>query len=572
MQSNLAFLQSLSTAAVLTIRADVDRDAFALFRQISGDFTDYADFNSDPDLAQALLDFVAGVSAYYKPEAAPVPPKGIDHTRQDVKEADGFKVGETVTLSADGINKTGKLVKIEWFPQQLKYAVTVSDKTGKKATVAQMVARLSDVLTKTSTKPPKRTTAASESKKPFVKTAAIETPKPAHKADKSAFAEKMKAAREAKKGGKPASEPKATPPADSDQPSGHNVAVNSTEIALIKRFLKLDKSGSTKHEFVLALKALQAAFLTQKVRKTSALASWMDFIQDAYLKIVNGKAPFKLTLATAKRDELLALVDAETIYPSVMLLKRFITWQDTAPSDKQKKNFLRDAKKARVQDRDPYATQFRQVQALVEQSAKKEIDFTQVDLSGLSGLGRAPHGGRRVIARPQGRVSASTLRKVQYTIVPLTAEFEALGEPATNAALMVWGEPGDGKSYFCLKLANHLNRVLGRGIFVTSEEFGSASMKRKLDQLNITDIDFAEKLEHVRPGDKYVVIDSVNHYGLTAKEFKEFRRKHPDKFIILIMQVTKGGKFKGAKSWEHEVDTVLQIKKRRPVVGKNRFA
>ena len=133
------------------------------------------------------------------------------------------------------------------------------------------------------------------------------------------------------------------------------------------------------------------------------------------------------------------------------------------------------------------------------------------------------------------------------------SNFEFLGELPKQVLMMVWGEPGSGKSTFCLKLANELakeNTVL----YWSIEESIGESLLYKLKQFNIgepklifTIVDnlrhFLKEIEVIRP--YHVVIDSVNVASIKKAEHLIKIRNLIKGFLIYIFHHTKTGTYKG---------------------------
>ncbi len=137
-----------------------------------------------------------------------------------------------------------------------------------------------------------------------------------------------------------------------------------------------------------------------------------------------------------------------------------------------------------------------------------------------------------------------------------------LGKPATNFDMCIHGEPGSGKTVFLLKLANYLAENFGKVIYITTEEFGSATLTKKIKDfgINSKNLFFTDKLDKVNLSDyNFAFIDSVNHSGLKLEDYKRLREKSPNTAVILILQTTKAGNYKGGKDWPHEVEICARL-------------
>jgi predicted ATP-dependent serine protease len=126
-----------------------------------------------------------------------------------------------------------------------------------------------------------------------------------------------------------------------------------------------------------------------------------------------------------------------------------------------------------------------------------------------------------------------------------------MGMPEANFCMMVYGKPGQVKSYFTLELSEYLARNFGSVLFNSSEESSSLCFQNKIANFNMEniflgradDINYWQFLLTKSPY-KFVVIDSINHTGITPENLRKLRGLHPDKGFICILQSTKSGDFK----------------------------
>jgi hypothetical protein len=87
-----------------------------------------------------------------------------------------------------------------------------------------------------------------------------------------------------------------------------------------------------------------------------------------------------------------------------------------------------------------------------------------------------------------------------------------------------------------------------------------------------TRLHFAENLTDPKlSGYDYIILDSVNDLKLKLNDYKEIRKKHPDKAFIFILQSTKSGDFRGGKDWEHLAEVVGEVHKGTVTMIKNRY-
>jgi hypothetical protein len=183
--------------------------------------------------------------------------------------------------------------------------------------------------------------------------------------------------------------------------------------------------------------------------------------------------------------------------------------------------------------------------------------------------------------------------------VVLSPEFkEFLGKITFPFKMLVWGLPGDGKSTFCMKLANEIANAYNI-LYVSGEEkLKSSTLKDKqhrtitdqnkkacifINRLPVSKEEWNQVLIH-KSGDIYnirhkaIFYDSITKLNITpfyvdavANECKiPFFNK--DISHIFISHAHKdGGQYRGDGSWGHEVDIVIRCEKGIAITEKNRF-
>lgn len=165
-----------------------------------------------------------------------------------------------------------------------------------------------------------------------------------------------------------------------------------------------------------------------------------------------------------------------------------------------------------------------------------------------------------------GVVTASDVANMDYILMDLGPYAKYFGKPATNVKIMVHGQPGAGKSYFLLKLANWYAKNIGSVLYVAAEEYGSPTLAEKLKDIKQSfspNLHFSGDLDSSCLSNyeyELVILDSIQAAKLGLDEFKELVKNHPQTAFIIVLQKTKDGNFKGSKEWEHEIDTAAEVK------------
>lgn len=123
---------------------------------------------------------------------------------------------------------------------------------------------------------------------------------------------------------------------------------------------------------------------------------------------------------------------------------------------------------------------------------------------------------------------------------------DAIGNPESNGVWIIWGNSGNGKTYFAMKLAKYL-ATLGRRVAYDSLEEGFCeSIKKAMIECGIQEVSrrfilldresIADLI--VRLGKKkspqVIFIDSIQYTGLTYAEYKELKSRFRSKLFILL--------------------------------------
>jgi len=151
--------------------------------------------------------------------------------------------------------------------------------------------------------------------------------------------------------------------------------------------------------------------------------------------------------------------------------------------------------------------------------------------------------------------------------------FDLIGDPSSNFTAMVFGKPKMGKSYLCMEFAGYLARMHGNVLYVAKEEGLDMTLQKKLKDKSFAHTRFTvssvlpEKLGEY----DFIFIDSVNKLGLTPDELNRLKALNPTKSFIFIFQTTKQGAFRGANTFQHDVDVVIEVPERGKAVQNGRF-
>jgi hypothetical protein len=382
------------------------------------------------------------------------------------------------------------------------------------------------------------------------------------------------------------------------------------EVKYIKRYVGLHNKVKTPNAILAFIKALQRSIVQKLIRKASPLAGEIEMIQNKLLQAYN-KMKGEESFSINEKDlaHLVAIAGGEAVYPSVAVIKRYIGLQ--GQSDETKiHNFIKYLEnlvnKEKIMKDDPYVDKVNAIYKSIKQRTSSKISISKAELNGLQGIvkacgcthevGRIYDTGNKRLRRCKsksysdasrgacshnkglsGVLTAEEMATRKLDLLNFNSFWQALfGNPARNFTMMFHGEPHNGKTIFLLKLAQYLAENFGEVLYVSSEEFASPTMTKKVNEfLNPlpTRLHFAENLQDPDLSDyQFIILDSVNDLGLKINEYKELRKEHPDKAFIFILQHTKAGDFKGGKDWEHIAEIAGEVYKGSVSITKNRYA
>ncbi|MEP7374739.1 MAG: hypothetical protein ABI675_15190 [Chitinophagaceae bacterium] len=183
--------------------------------------------------------------------------------------------------------------------------------------------------------------------------------------------------------------------------------------------------------------------------------------------------------------------------------------------------------------------------------------------SGLSGLDEIPT-----------VMNSMEFAKLQFDTIGLQGKwFELIGDPSRNFTAMVFGKPKMGKSYLCIDFAGYLARYHGKVLYVAKEEGLDMTLQKKLNEKNVKHPNLY--VASVLPTDlsryDFIFLDSVNRLGLKPEDLNNLKVRNPDKSFVFIFQSTKMGDFRGANSFQHDVDIVIEVPEKGKAVQMGRF-
>lgn len=174
----------------------------------------------------------------------------------------------------------------------------------------------------------------------------------------------------------------------------------------------------------------------------------------------------------------------------------------------------------------------------------------------------------------QNLMSSIDFANLHFNSIGFTGKWlNLIGDPSPGFTAMVFGKPKMGKSYLCVDFAGYLARNHGTVLYVANEEKLDATLQMKLNDKNVKheNLFVSDYLPEDLSKYQFIILDSVNKLGLNPKDLDNLKKKNPGKSFIFIFQTTKDGNFKGANSYQHDVDVVIEIPEKGKATQFGRF-
>jgi hypothetical protein len=355
------------------------------------------------------------------------------------------------------------------------------------------------------------------------------------------------------------------------------------ELKFIKRFVNMDGKTKLKEEILRFVNSLQKSIVEKKIRKTSSYADQIKFIQQKLIDTYNSMSTkIKIELKPETFDALKQLVGEEKVLASINFIKRYIGLNGKIAM-KQKAKLLLDQiniaiTKGKITDNDPYIIEIHELKknlkAFITTPSIKTLQIEQATLNGLEGvLGCACISLNGIDAIPS-IMNSMDFANMEFDTIGLQGKWlNLIGDPSSNFTAMVFGKPKMGKSYLCIDFAGYLARNHGKVLYVAKEEGLDYTLQMKLNDKNVkhSNLFVSASLPENLSAFDFIFLDSVNKMGLSPEDLNRLKLLNPTKSFVFIFQSTKGGNFRGANSFQHDVDIVIEVPERGKAVQMGRF-
>lgn len=355
------------------------------------------------------------------------------------------------------------------------------------------------------------------------------------------------------------------------------------ELRFIKRFINLNGKSKTKDELLRFINSLQKAILEKRIRKTSAYADQIKYIQDKLVEVYNRmKAKITVQLKPETYEELKTLTGEEKIMPSVNFIKSYINLNGKAgikkKADQLLKRITRMVDKKLIPSDDPYMDELititKNLEAFLDNPSQKTLAIEKNELNGLEGiLGCACQHLNGFDGKP-AIMNSMDFANMEFETLGFTGKWlKLIGDPTRNFKAMVSGKPKFGKSTLCIEFAGYLARNHGKVLYVAKEEGLDYTLQQKLNDKDVAHLNLyvASVLPDNLSVYDFIFLDSVNRLGLNPEDLNRLEALNPTKSFIGIFQSTKDGNFRGANSFQHNVDVVIEVPEKGKAVQMGRF-
>lgn len=149
---------------------------------------------------------------------------------------------------------------------------------------------------------------------------------------------------------------------------------------------------------------------------------------------------------------------------------------------------------------------------------------------------------------------------------------ESFGEPEKNFRMILYGDPGNGKTEFAVKFAKYLTNF-GKVAFCSYEQGISKSLQDAFERNNTSSCtgklfitsggSFYELIDFLKKprSPQIVIIDSLDYLKLTTEQYKILDKTFPKKaFIIICWSKNESPKSQYAKDIEYMCDIKSFVK------------
>ncbi len=165
--------------------------------------------------------------------------------------------------------------------------------------------------------------------------------------------------------------------------------------------------------------------------------------------------------------------------------------------------------------------------------------------------------------------SASTIYQKKRKYIGLRGEWLAfLGKMEQRGTIFIWGSSGNGKSELAMQMLRYFSQF-GKILYNSLEEGDSDTFAQRCQRYNMEtarknfqqtkdNFETLKKRLEISRGYRFVVIDSVQYFGINYRQYIELKEAFPNIVFIYLSHAT-GKKPKGATADNIMFDADIKI-------------
>jgi hypothetical protein len=355
------------------------------------------------------------------------------------------------------------------------------------------------------------------------------------------------------------------------------------DLRFIKRFVNLNGKTKTKEDILRFINSLQKAIVEKRIRKTSPYAEQIRMIQGKLINVYNSmKTKITIELKPDTYEKLKELTKEEKVMPTVNFIKSYINMNGKPGMKKKADQLLKRitsiVDKKKIPSNDPYMDELikitKNLETFLDNPSMKVLTIEKNELNGLEGILDCACNSLNGFEERPAIMNSIDFANMHFNTIGLKGKwFDLIGDPSSNFTAMVFGKPKMGKSYLCIEFAGYLARNHGKVLYVAKEEGLDMTLQKKLNDKDVAhpNLYIASELPGNLAAYDFIFLDSVNKLGLTPDDLHRLKSFNPTKSFIFIFQSTKMGAFRGANTFQHDVDVVIEVPERGKAVQMGRF-
>ena len=185
----------------------------------------------------------------------------------------------------------------------------------------------------------------------------------------------------------------------------------------------------------------------------------------------------------------------------------------------------------------------------------------------------APGNKKRKFLENMKTIGVTNFLAKSFNVFPFEGEWlESFGEPEKNFTMVLYGDPGNGKTEFAVKFTKYLTNF-GRVAYCSYEQGISKSLQDAFKRNKMEDesgkiiitsggsfSDLIDLLKRNR-SPQIIMIDSLDYMRLTTEQFKTLIKLFPRKaFVIICWSKNEHPKSQYAKDIEYMADIKSYVK------------